>query len=55
MKQITTMMSNKLELANDLRALDLKVIFMSEVYEIMTNEFLDVFSVIDNLPRQNRA
>ena len=54
MKQITAMMSSKLELANDLRALDLRIIF-SEVYEIMTNEFLDVFSVIDNLPRQNRA
>jgi len=55
MKQINVVMSNKLELADDLTALDLRIIFMNEVYEIMTSNFLGVFSMIDNLPRQNGA
>ena len=54
MKQITTMMSSKLELANDLRALDLKILFTEDhIYEKLTREFIGVFEVVNNLPRNN--
>jgi hypothetical protein len=57
MKEITSILSSKLTLAKDLGDLDMEILFLGEgeMYRASTEEFMNIFSMIDNLPRQNRA
>jgi hypothetical protein len=54
MKQMTSIISSKINLADSLRALDLKILFTEDhMYEKLTREFIGVFEVVNNLPRHN--
>jgi hypothetical protein len=54
MKQMTSVISSKINLADSLRALDLKILFTEDhIYEKLTREFIGVFEIVNNLPRNN--
>jgi len=51
---MTSIISSKINLADSLRALDLKILFTEDhMYEKLTREFIGVFEVVNNLPRHN--
>jgi hypothetical protein len=55
MKEITSILSSKLTLAKDLWDLDMEILFLGEgeMYRGSTEEFLNMFQQIYDLPRHN--
>ena len=51
---MTSVISSKINLADSLRAMDLKILFTEDhMYEKLTREFIGVFEIVNNLPRHN--
>lgn len=54
MKQMTSVISSKINLADSLRAMDLKILFTEDhMYEKLTREFIGVFEIVNSLPRKS--
>ena len=51
---MTSIISSKINLADSLRALDLKILFTEDhIYEKLTREFTGVFEIVNSLPRKS--